>query len=430
MVPVAAALLCLPLKRRGWLFVATAAGLLSLAAYLYTIRPFNNLLVFQYHDVPLLVLDGLSHLVLTGVALAALLYALYSVDEERAIPYALYLLATAAGVILAGELVTLMLFSLLLLDACGHLAMAGGKKIGLGEGLSLGLAAGLLAGGLAAMMLISHATAIHLTIRTYPLLVKAMVLSGFTLLAGVLPFHRWLVKTSNPLIYAAVNTVGLYGIFRFAFNVFGLGRSGMLVLTVLGLSSLVYGGLVAFARRDLAYNNIAQTGVVLAAAGLASPLALMGALFHLLNLIVIKPLLVYAGDTADRASGPLLSSCLVIGWLANAAIPPFNGFWSLHYVLLALAQQKAWPSALLLIPGLVIILALSLKVLKEKVFSAEPGGAPPVRWPQGTVLVISAVLCLLIGLNTGAVVTYLINPAVIALTNGTGYARMIAGVLL
>jgi len=427
-LPLLAALLSLPLRRgRDWLFTATAAGLFALALYCYQIRPFNNLIVFKFNNMSFLVLDGLSHFFLLGLALAALIYACYSFGESKAKPVALSLLASLSGAVLAGEMLSLLFFSLIALFGIGHFCQKDGQQIGLGEKASLGLAGLFLSVGLLSIMLFSRSTLLPMAIGNYPLAVKVLVIAGFALRAGVVPFHRWLVSAGSPLIYAMVNSVGLYGLLRFSYNIFGLDSRILLFMTALGLLSLLYAGLIALARKNIAYNNIAQTGLVLTAAGLATPLGIMAALFHAFNLIMIKPLLVYADEAADKARGALVFTALLAGWLANAAIPPFNGFWSTHYLVLATVQKGNWPVAALLIAGALLILVFSIKTLKEKCFSGERGEGAKVSWPKGAALVISVVLCFLVGIFSSNVIMQVVNPAVIALANGTGYAKMVFG---
>ncbi|MDD4179365.1 MAG: proton-conducting transporter membrane subunit [Candidatus Margulisbacteria bacterium] len=427
-LPLLAALFSLPLRRgRDWFFTATAASLLALALYCYQIRPINNLIVFKFNGISFLVLDGLSHFFLLGLALAALIYAFYSFGDSKAKPFALYLLAALSGVILAGEMISLLLFSLIMLFGVGHFCQKEGKQIGLGEKASLALAGLFLAVGLISIMFFSGSTLLPMAIGNYPLVVKVLVIAGFALIAGVVPFHRWLVNAGSPLIYAMVNSVGLYGLLRFSYNIFGLDSRILLLMTALGLLSLLYAGLIALARKNIAYNNIAQTGLALTAAGLATPLGIMAAIFHILNLIMIKPLLVYADEAADKTKGVVVFAALLAGWLANAAIPPFNGFWSTHYLVLATVQKGNWPIAALLIAGALLILVFSIKTLKEKCFSGESGEGAKVSWPQGTALMVSVLLCFLVGIFSSNVIMQVVNPAVIALANGTGYAKMVLG---
>ncbi|HEU4391171.1 MAG TPA: hydrogenase 4 subunit B [Blastocatellia bacterium] len=188
---------------------------------------------------------------------------------------------------------------------------------------------------------------------------------GFGSKAGVIPLHIWLPQAHptapshvSALMSGVMIKLGIYGLLRVGFDWLGAGPSwwGGALLMV-GAVSAVLGVLYAMVTHDLkrllAYSSVENVGIVLLGVGAAmlfhsyhlpalAALALVASLYHTLNHTVFKSLLfmgagavVYATHTRnmEEMGGlirrmPQTAAFFLVGSLAIAAMPPFNGFVS------------------------------------------------------------------------------------------------------
>jgi hydrogenase-4 component B len=215
-------------------------------------------------------------------------------------------------------------------------------------------------------------------------------------------------------------------------------------------------------KRLLAYSSIENIGIVAIGVGLASlgrslghtelvVLGLGGALLHVLNHSLMKPLLFFAAGGVLHAAGTRQISALgglaaamprsfalfVVGALAICGLPPLNGFASellLYLGLLRatdLAGAPAWAG--LAAPALAMIGALALASFVKLIgiaFCGAPRGEAaahahdPDRGMLGPMLAL-AVGCVLLGLLPGAAFP-LLQRAVAAWEPATGGGALAA----
>src|SRR5437667_69203 len=206
------------------------------------------------------------------------------------------------------------------------------------------------------------ASGIDMGMRNLVFLVMA---AGFLSKAGAIPFHVWLPR-AHPAAPSHVSAVmsgvmiklGVYGLIRIAFEWLGQGPAwwGAVILMVGAVSALL-GVLYALVQHDLksllAFSSVENIGIILLGVGagllfraynlgsLAS-LALVARLYHCLNHSIFKTLLFLgAGAVVEETHtrnmeemGGLLKRMphtggyFLIGSLAIAGLPPFNGFIS------------------------------------------------------------------------------------------------------
>ena len=189
--------------------------------------------------------------------------------------------------------------------------------------------------------------------------------AGFLSKAGAIPFHVWLPR-AHPAAPSHVSAVmsgvmiklGVYGLIRIGFEWLGLapGWWGVLIL-LLGAASALPGVLYALIdsdlKRVLAYSSVENIGVILFGVGAGllfrsynlgslAALALVAALYHSLNHAAFKGLLFLGAGSVVHATGtrnmeemggilrrmPQTGAFFLVGSLAIAAMPPFNGFIS------------------------------------------------------------------------------------------------------
>jgi len=190
------------------------------------------------------------------------------------------------------------------------------------------------------------------------------LLIGFSIKAGIIPFHKWLpyAHPASPspisaLMSAVMLKIAVYGLIRFLLDVFSPELWWGIVILFLGTASAVLGIIYALKEYDikamLAYSSIENVGIIFTGIGLyviftsyhmpgLASISLLGALFHSLNHAMFKSLLfltagsvVHATHTRDieQMGGlvhrmPYTSALFFTGALAIAALPPLNGFAS------------------------------------------------------------------------------------------------------
>lgn len=200
---------------------------------------------------------------------------------------------------------------------------------------------------------------------------------GFGFKAGLMPFHVWLpgAHANAPSHVSAVMSgvmlkMGIYGIVRI---------SGLLAtappwwgaaLLATGAMTGLFGIAFAIAQQDLkrllAYSSIENVGIIAVGLGLAllgrslgRPewviLGFSGALLHVLNHALFKPLLFLGAGTVihatrtrtiDRLGGlakamPMTGAAFLLGAVAICGLPPLNGFvgeWLIYLGLFRMVE--------------------------------------------------------------------------------------------
>ncbi len=215
-------------------------------------------------------------------------------------------------------------------------------------------------------------------------LALAFLMASFMIKSATFPFHFWQpdFHTAAPtpvsaMLSSVVVKLGVYGFIRMTTLLFvDYCPRIQLLLVVLGVSGIIYGGVSAIGthnvKRMLAYSTLAQVGFILVAIGWGTPLALVAAIVFTFNHSIAKAaMLMLAGYVASRASVksaafdvvtgvgrslPLAGTLFFIGGLGLAGIPPTSGFISKMLVFKSgIEAQQLW--ALLLI-GLASTLTL------------------------------------------------------------------------
>ena len=197
-------------------------------------------------------------------------------------------------------------------------------------------------------------------------------------------------------------------------------------------------------KRLLAYSSISQIGFILLGIGIATPLAIFGAVFHILNHAIFKSLLFYNAGTVEMAIGtrdlrkmgnltkalPIASSTSMIATLSVAGMPPFNGFFSKLIIIIA-AIQAAHPGyALIAVTGSLLTLAYFMKVQRYSFRGEELIEKPDVKAGLGmnVSMIILAILCVITSLLVIPGIRELtLDPVVSVITNKTDYIYHVLG---
>jgi multicomponent Na+:H+ antiporter subunit D len=270
------------------------------------------------------------------------------------------------------------------------------------------------------------------------LAVFALLIAGFGTKAAIWPLHSWLpiamvapAPVSALLHAVAVVKAGVFGIVRVIYDIFGAAFAHtvglMQVLLVMAAVTIVYGSVQALRqdeiKRRLAFSTVSQLAYITLGAAMAGPVALIGALVHLVHQGIMKITLFFcAGNLAEvyqvsRVSEvdgmgrmmPVTMTAFTIAALGMIGLPPMAGFVSKWYLGVGgLAAGKPWVVAVLLASAL-LNAAYFLPLLHRMWFRPAPA-----RWPGGhgigahTRMILlaptaaTALAALLVGLFAGA----------------------------
>jgi multicomponent Na+:H+ antiporter subunit D len=392
-----------------------------------------------------LVLDGPAVVMLVTVNLIGLLVALYSIAYvERALKgryYGLLMLSLAGAnwAVLAGDLVGLLV-AVAMVSAASYAMLAirgtgddprGASKhlISAGIGVALVLVAVLVTYGSAhSVNMAQVAKSLGSGPKTAQLLALALFMAGLGLQAGLFPFHGWLprfVGSSAPVSFSAmlcgvlVKAAGVFAMVRVLFNALGAPPAALGLLLVLGALSIMVGVLAALAQNDLkrvlSFHTISETGFVLLGIGLGTRLGIAAALFHMMNHAVAKTLLLMNAGALEHATGstsydrlggvkhkmPVIGATSTIGALSISGIPPFGGFWSKLFILVAVVQAERYGYAAWMVAGSILTIASLARFQKVVCHDEATEGMEVKRAVPAlikTVAVVLAVLCFSMGL--------------------------------
>jgi len=293
---------------------------------------------------------------------------------------------------------------------------------------------------------------------------------GFGLKAGMVPFHAWLpdAHPSAPAPISAmlsglfIKAVGVYSLCRLFFSVFGVADNPAYanVLVTMGMTSMVIGVLMAIGQWDLkrllAFSSISQMGYVVFGLGIGgwvlshggaryvAGLAVFGGLFHLFNHAAFKSLLFLCSGALEYATGtrklkemggllrrmPVSAGCLRIGALSISGIPPFNGFWSKLFIVIACVAAKLYILAAATAAVSFMTLLLFVKVQRYTLHGKLPAGLRRVKEVPALMcaaMVALAVICVGAGLLFPYFQDTVLTPAVDLVLTGTDYATAVLG---
>ena len=472
-LPLAAALLLQLVARRNraiaeWLNILTMLALVVMTFLALGGRGIYNLGGWPTPIGIDLRLDELSVLMLMVVNVIGLAVAIYSVDYMRRFTasshfYGLFLLMVTGmnGVILAGDLFNLYVFLevaavasySLVAFGCAHEELeASFKYIVLGSLSSALILIGVaLVYGITGTLNMAHvAGRLAETGMDAPLLLAfGLFIVGFSFKAALVPFHAWLpdahpsapAPVSAMLSGVLIKAIGIYVLARLAFNVFGVADNVLELLRWLGIVSMIAGGLLAAGQTDIkrlfAYSSISQVGFMVLGLGLATPLGLVGALYHLVNHAVFKSLLFLNAGAVEYATGtrdldrlgglnramPVTGATSMIGSMSIAGIPPFNGFWSKLIIVLACIEAGYYGFATVAILVSIVTLAYQLKVQRKAFFADLPAAfrglkREPAMMSLAMILLAAGCVALSFAVLSGLSDPWLIGPAQEALTAG------------
>lgn len=350
------------------------------------------------------------------------------------------LIAGVCGAFVTGDLFNLYVwFEVLLIASFGLMVVQGGRRqldgairyVGLNLVATIAFLTGvaLLYGATGALNMADLRRAAALMTETQTLVTAALLLFAFGAKAAMFPAFFWLPASYHTpyfaisaLFSALLTKVGVYSMLRVFTLIYGLDTPYLADALVWGGgATMVVGVLGALAQRELrlvlAWQVIASIGFMVAGIGVGTAGALTGAIFYMLQDMLVKValfatawLVMRRGGTEDldKAGGlwiraPWLGALFLLPGLALAGVPPFSGFWA--KVLLIDATLKAeywWLAGVALAVGLLTLLSMGrlfaelfwkARVAEAPAVPADPGPLPRAALAAtfGLVLVITGV---------------------------------------
>jgi len=442
----------------AWVAAITSLAALALTASLYDRMGAGDVVRLKVPWVPAagldftLRMDGLAWmfcLLVTGVGFLVVLYARYYMSPRdpvaRFFAFFLAFMGAMLGVVLSGNLFQLVffweltsIFSFLLIGYWHHNPAArDGARMALiitsAGGLCL-FAGVLLIGHIAGSYDLDAVLAAGDRIRAHPQYLPALLLvaGGALTKSAQFPFHFWLPQAmaaptpvSAYLHSAAMVKLGVFLLIRLWPALAGTDE-WMWVIGTAGLATLVLGSYIAIFQHDmkglLAYSTVSHLGLATALLGLNSPLALVAAVFHVMNHATFKASLFMAAGIIDHESGtrdirrlsglyrfmPITATLAMVAAAAMAGVPLLNGFLSKEMFfsesLRVDGPVQALNRALPIIATIwgMFSVAYSLRFIHGVFFGPAPEGLPrvphePPRWMRLPIELL-VVACLVVGI--------------------------------
>jgi hydrogenase-4 component F len=192
------------------------------------------------------------------------------------------------------------------------------------------------------------------------------ILIGYGTKAGLAPMHTWLPDAHSQapspvsgLLSGALLPCAFYAIMRnMAVVHHSLGPDfAQTLLLSFGLLSIAVSTPFILLQHDLkrllAYSSVENMGLVAVGLGIGTPLAITGALMHILYHALTKSSLFYLAGTISQeyrtkqllrirgliSSAPLLGGLFFVGLLAITGMPPFGVFTSKFLIIQAVVNE-------------------------------------------------------------------------------------------
>ena len=284
----------------------------------------------------------------------------------------------------------------------------------------------------------------------------AFVFVGFAIKVAQWPMHTWQPDAYQhapdgvtPVIAALVSTVSAYALGRVLFTVFTVDflyatPVAADVIVVVGSASVVAGSVLAVIQWDikrmLAFSSVSQFGLIVAAYGVLTEWALLGAIVHLLGHGLIKAGM-FLGTailgfslgirTVDEYAGlanqrPVTAGAIAVLALALVGIPPSIGFLGKWYIAIGAVEGGRWLVATVIFLSTMLTLGYVAKLGERMYFHhVESAPASPdtvaadggvrirrrISLGMGGVLVGIAVLAVVLGFS-GAMLQEAFGPFV------------------
>ena len=246
---------------------------------------------------------------------------------------------------------------------------------------------------------------------------------GFTILAGLWPFHTWAPTghvaaptAASMLLAGVVMKLGAYGALRVAMTLFPEGlKAWQIAFATLGVIGIIYGAGVALTQNDfkfvIGYSSVSHMGFVILGLMSLTTIGLSGAVLQMFSHGIIAGLLfavvgrmVYE-RTHSRDLGlleraglgkklPFVSIIFLLACLASMGFPGFSGFIAEVSILIGTWRHLPLFTILAAV-GVLVGVGFTLRALLKSFYStapidASPGAYEPITVPEkaGAILLL------------------------------------------
>ncbi|MEX2497680.1 MAG: proton-conducting transporter membrane subunit [Wenzhouxiangellaceae bacterium] len=387
--------------------------------------------------------DALTMLLITLSAILWLVTTIYAIgyledSPNRARFFGFFSLCVAAtmGVASAGNLFTFFIFYELLTLSTWPLVVHRGTPRALRAGkkyLAYTLSGGtMLLIGIIGLHVVAgpvdfvHGGFVteHTASRPVLTLLFLLMLAGTGVKAALFPLHAWLPTAMvapapvSALLHAvAVVKVGIFGVARLVYDVYGLELTALLgmdhVLAGVAAFTIIYGSVQAlFAgniKQRLAWSTVSQVSYIGLGIAIAGPLATIGGLVHLVHQGLMKITLFFcAGNLSKTHEIKEIAQMDGVGWrmpwtmgaftfaaLSMIGVPPMAGFISKWYLGLGGAASGDYWVIGVLVASTLLNAAYFLPMLRRAWFVEPVAGATERREAPLSLLVPTLITGLL-----------------------------------
>lgn len=403
-------------------------------------------------------------LLINGIGFLVFLYARYYMSPDDPVPrffsFLLAFLGAMLGIVLSGNLIQMVFFweltsffSFLLIGYWQH---DSGARAGARLALTVTAAGGLclfagviVLGQIVGSYDLDQVLAAGDVIRGHSLYLPALILillGAFTKSAQF-PFQIWLPRAMSAptpvsayLHSATMVKAGIFLLVRL-WPVLGGTDYWLWIVATTGLITFVAGAFLAMFQNDLkgvlAYSTISHLGLTTLLLGMDSPLALVAAIFHLMNHATFKASLFMAAGIIDHETGtrdirklsglyhymPVTATLAMVAAAAMAGVPLLNGFLSKEMFFAETIETHDGSLMDAALPYFATIAAMfsvaySLRFIRDVFFGPPATNLPhtpkePPHWMRFPVELL-VVVCLVVGIVPNYTIGPLLNVAVAA----------------
>lgn len=413
-VPFLTATICLFFNRnkklQHFISVLGAVSLLVIAFSLLQSVQENGIMVTQIGGwkAPFgitMVMDMFSAIMVSVTAFVGLMvniYALQNIEKQKKqfgfFVFFHFLIMGVNGAFIAGDIFNLYVwFEILLIASFILLALGNGKEQLIGTVkymlLSFIASAFLLVGigiiyGISGSLNMADVAVFCRQNPDNPLVTVAAIffLLPFGIKAALFPLYFWLPASyptpdiSVTAFFSGLLTkVGVYALIRFFTLIFvqdvAYTHTILLIAAAFTMLSGVLGALSRNSmRKILSFHIISQIGYMILGLALFTPLALAGAIFYMVQHILVKTNLFMITGLVEKIKGtstlknigglyksfPFVSLIFFIVALSLAGIPPLSGFWPKFILIKAgFEVEEYWVIAVAIVTGLLTLFSMT-----------------------------------------------------------------------
>jgi formate hydrogenlyase subunit 3/multisubunit Na+/H+ antiporter MnhD subunit len=207
--------------------------------------------------------------------------------------------------------------------------------------------------------------------------------------------------------------VGIYLLAAVSLSWFTITAPVSLGLMVFGSVTLLGGVLMAMIQHDyrrmLAFHNVSQVGYMVLGIGTGTALGIIGGLFHMLNMIILKGNLFLCGGSVQRQTNrsefsemggladamPWTFACTLVAALGISGVPPLNAFVSKWLIYQGIIERGGALSPIFLLVamfGSALTLASFMKLMYSMFWGNRPEGLERVAESRPSIVLPLVVL--------------------------------------